>query len=149
MVSGSQDGILAIWSLDTGECLCQKQLFGRIEVVKSRNSLMATAHFGIAFDMGCITIRQVISPVDLPVIFSICQVCRSMNPGRQVLSCVTPNSESMYASTSESTRKVDKALFSIISFRNSFPSSAWISTRRIWQLWNGVAPSTTSTRATF
>ena len=35
IVSGSQDGILAIWSIsdDSGECIVQKQLFGRIEVV--------------------------------------------------------------------------------------------------------------------
>ena len=83
VVSGSQDGILCIWSVngDNGEnsenceCLCQKQLFGRIEVVKTKDDLLATAHFGIAYDAGCISIRQIVSPTELPVIFSIYQVC--------------------------------------------------------------------------
>ena len=51
---------MAIWSLDDGECLCQKQLFGRIEVVKARNNLLVTAHFGIAYDVGCISVRQIV-----------------------------------------------------------------------------------------
>ena len=74
IASGSQDGILAIYALETGECLCQKQLFGRIEVVKAKDDILATAHFGKDYDMGCITVRRIVSPDDLPVIFSIYQV---------------------------------------------------------------------------
>ena len=74
IASGSQDGILAIYALETGECLCQKQLFGRIEVVKAKDDILATAHFGKDYDMGCITVRRIVSPNDLPVIFSIYQV---------------------------------------------------------------------------
>ena len=69
---------MAIWSLDDGECLCQKQLFGRIEVVKARNNLLVTAHFGIAYDVGCISVRQIVSPVELPVIFSMYQVSKKI-----------------------------------------------------------------------
>ena len=57
------------------DCLCQKQLFGRIEVVKAKNNFLVTAHFGIAFDAGCISVRKINSPVDLPVIFAIYEVC--------------------------------------------------------------------------
>ena len=71
IVSGCQDGILSIWSLEDGECLCQKQVFGRIEVVKTRNDFLVTAHFGIAFDVGCITIRKIMSPTEMPVVFSM------------------------------------------------------------------------------
>ena len=74
IASGSQDGIMAIYALETGECLCQKQLFGRIEVVKAKDDILATAHFGKDYDMGCITVRRIVSPNDLPVIFSIYQV---------------------------------------------------------------------------
>ena len=76
IVSGSQDGILAIWSIsdDSGECILQKQLFGRIEVVKIKYELLVTAHFGTDYDVGCITIRQIVSPVELPVIYSVYQV---------------------------------------------------------------------------
>ena len=56
------------------DCLCQKQLFGRIEVVKAKNNFLVTAHFGIAFDAGCISVRKINSPVDLPVIFAIYEV---------------------------------------------------------------------------
>jgi len=73
IASGSQDGILAIYALETGECLCQKQLFGRIEVVKAKDDILATAHFGKDYDMGCITVRRIVSASDLPVIFSIYQ----------------------------------------------------------------------------
>ena len=76
IVSGSQDGVLAIWSVDGGECLCQKQLFGRIEAIKAKDQLLVTAHFGIAYDVGCISIRQIVSPVELPVIFSLYEVCK-------------------------------------------------------------------------
>ena len=78
IVSGSQDGIMAIYALESGECLCQKQLFGRIEVVKAKGDILATAHFGIAYDMGCIAVRKIESPTELPVLFSIYQV--SANP---------------------------------------------------------------------
>ena len=64
---------MAIYSLTTGECLCQKQLFGRIEVVKAKDDILATAHFGKDYDMGCITVRKIVSPSELPVIFSIYQ----------------------------------------------------------------------------
>ena len=75
IVSGSQDGVLAIWSLESNkDCLCQKQLFGRIEVVKARNNFLVTAHFGIAFDAGCISVRKINSPKDLPVVFAIYEV---------------------------------------------------------------------------
>ena len=76
IVSGSQDGILAIWSIsdDSGECIVQKQLFGRIEVAQVKYELLVTAHFGIAYDVGCITVRQIVSPVELPVIYSVYQV---------------------------------------------------------------------------
>lgn len=77
IVSGSQDGILAVWSLDDGELLCQKQLFGRIEVVKAKNDILVTAHFGLDYDVGCISVRQIVTPVDLPVIFSIYEVSLS------------------------------------------------------------------------
>ena len=76
IASGSQDGILAIYALETGECLCQKQLFGRIEVVKAKDDILATAHFGKDYDMGCITVRRIVSASDLPVIFSIYQVSK-------------------------------------------------------------------------
>ena len=59
---------------ETGDCICQKQLFGRIEVVKTKEDLLVTAHFGIAYDVGCISIRQIVSPTELPVIFAIYQV---------------------------------------------------------------------------
>jgi hypothetical protein len=56
------------------DCLCQKQLFGRIEVVKAKNNFLVTAHFGKFYDAGCISVRKINSPVDLPVIFSIYEV---------------------------------------------------------------------------
>ena len=56
------------------DCLCQKQLFGRIEVVKAKNNFLVTAHFGKFYDAGCISVRKINSPIDLPVIFSIYEV---------------------------------------------------------------------------
>ena len=53
--------------LEQDDCLCQKQLFGRIEVVKAKNNFLVTAHFGIAFDAGCISVRKINSPVDLRI----------------------------------------------------------------------------------
>ena len=46
----------------------------KYEVVKAKNNFLVTAHFGIAFDAGCISVRKINSPVDLPVIFAIYEV---------------------------------------------------------------------------
>ena len=66
--------LMSLEGHEQDDCLCQKQLFGRIEVVKAKNNFLVTAHFGIAFDAGCISVRKINSPVDLPVIFSIYEV---------------------------------------------------------------------------
>ncbi len=73
-MSGSQDGVLAFWSLESGEQVCSKTVFGRIEVVRGKGDILATAHFGRCFDVGVVSVRKANSPSDLPVIYSIYQV---------------------------------------------------------------------------
>ena len=46
-----------------------------LAALKAKNNFLVTAHFGIAYDAGCISVRKINSPVDLPVIFSIYEVC--------------------------------------------------------------------------
>ena len=76
VASGSSRGDLAIWSLDDeNHPLLSKHLFGRIEAlkwIKNKNCLVS-AHFGCAYDIGCVTVRQFNSLTEISVIFSLYQ----------------------------------------------------------------------------
>ncbi|XP_040571807.1 uncharacterized protein [Lepeophtheirus salmonis] len=71
IATGSTDGLLILWDAESGDQLILKQLFGRIDAIKWKSSRFVTAHFGRAFDAGCISLREYISPTDFRVIHSI------------------------------------------------------------------------------
>ena len=69
---------MSIWELEgeEGRLILSKHLFGRIEVLKwnKNNNCLVSAHFGCAYDIGCVTIRQFNSSLKEPtVIFSLYQ----------------------------------------------------------------------------
>eukprot|EP00096_Caligus_rogercresseyi_P000592 TRINITY_DN11053_c0_g1_i1.p1 TRINITY_DN11053_c0_g1~~TRINITY_DN11053_c0_g1_i1.p1 ORF type:complete len:392 (+),score=70.57 TRINITY_DN11053_c0_g1_i1:63-1238(+) len=71
IASGSADGLLILWDIHSGEQLLQRQAFGRIEAIRWKGPFFVTAHFGKAFDAGCISLREYRSPKDFSVIHSI------------------------------------------------------------------------------
>ena len=78
IASGSCNGDLSIWELEgeEGHLILSKHLFGRIEVLKwnKNNNCLVSAHFGCAYDIGCVTIRQFNNSLEEPtVIFSLYQ----------------------------------------------------------------------------
>jgi len=75
LVAGNNNGILSIWDLDTTELLNSKQLFGIITGVRCRNEegIIVTSHAGKAFDIGCISVRKMVSPTELSVLWSAYQ----------------------------------------------------------------------------
>eukprot|EP00092_Neocalanus_flemingeri_P012524 GFUD01013499.1.p1 GENE.GFUD01013499.1~~GFUD01013499.1.p1 ORF type:complete len:520 (+),score=121.66 GFUD01013499.1:82-1641(+) len=75
LVAGNNNGILSIWDLDTAELLNSKQLFGIITGVKCRTEedMIVTSHAGKAFDIGCISVRKMVSPTELSVLWSAYQ----------------------------------------------------------------------------
>jgi len=83
LIAGNNNGMLSIWDLETSLLLNSKQLFGIITGVKclSRKSsqsseeddLIVTSHAGKGFDIGCISVRRMVSPSELSVIWSAYQ----------------------------------------------------------------------------
>jgi len=75
LVSGNNNGILSIWNLESTELLNSKQLFGIITGVKCREDedIIVTSHAGKAFDIGCISVRKLVSPTELSVLWSAYQ----------------------------------------------------------------------------
>ena len=76
VASGSSRGDLCLWSLEEESTLISsKHLFGRLEALKwnKNNKCLVSAHFGCAYDIGCVTIRQFNSLTDISVIFSLYQ----------------------------------------------------------------------------
>ena len=78
IASGSCNGDFCIWSLqeEEGSLILSKHLFGRIEVLKwnKNNNCLVSAHFGCAYDIGCVTVRQFNNNLEEPsVIFSLYQ----------------------------------------------------------------------------
>jgi len=75
LVSGNNNGILSIWDLDSTELLNSKQLFGIITGVKCNEDedTIVTSHAGKAFDIGCISVRKMVSPTELCVVWSAYQ----------------------------------------------------------------------------
>lgn len=58
LISCTFRGKMFVWDLSSGEILLKKQLYGRIEKVVWRGRYVATAHTGLAFDAGCVNIRE-------------------------------------------------------------------------------------------
>jgi len=75
LISGNNNGILSIWDLESTELLNSKQLFGIITGVKCKEDedIIATSHAGKAFDIGCISVRKLVSPTELSVVWSAYQ----------------------------------------------------------------------------
>jgi len=75
LVAGNNNGILSIWDLESSELLNSKQLFGIITGVQcnEEEEIIVTSHAGKAFDIGCISIRKMISPSELSVVWSAYQ----------------------------------------------------------------------------
>lgn len=75
LISGNNNGILSIWDLESTNLLNSKQLFGIITGVRCREEedIIVTSHAGKAFDIGCISIRKMVSPTELSVVWSAYQ----------------------------------------------------------------------------
>jgi len=75
LIAGNNNGILSIWDLNSTEILNSKQLFGIITGVKCREEedMIVTSHAGKAFDIGCISVRKMVSPTELTVLWSAYQ----------------------------------------------------------------------------
>ena len=75
LVSGNNNGILSIRNLESTELLISKRLFGIITGVKCREEedIIVTSHAGKAFDVGCISVRKLVSPTELSLLWSAYQ----------------------------------------------------------------------------
>ena len=75
LIGGNNNGILSVWDLDTSELLNSKQLFGIITGVKclEQEGLIVTSHAGKGYDIGCVSIRRLLSPEQLEVVWSVYQ----------------------------------------------------------------------------
>ena len=73
VVSGDENGKVIFWDLATTEVHLEKQLFGRITAIEFAHGHLVTSHFGLAFDVGCVTVRKFESPTaeGMPVVFSL------------------------------------------------------------------------------
>jgi len=75
LIAGNNNGILSVWDFDSTELLISKQLFGIItglSCIPSEDSIV-TIHAGKAFDMGVVTVRRMVSPTELVVLWSVYQ----------------------------------------------------------------------------
>jgi len=75
LISGNNNGILSIWDLESAQLLNSKQLFGIITGVRCKEDeeIIVTSHAGKAFDIGCISIRKMVSPTELSVVWAAYQ----------------------------------------------------------------------------
>ena len=75
LVAGNNNGILSIWDFHTGELLSSKQLFGIITGLRClpAEDSIVTTHAGKAFDMGVVSVRKMVSPTELTVVWSVYQ----------------------------------------------------------------------------
>jgi len=75
LISGNNNGMLTIWDLESTELLSNKQLFGIITGVKCKEEgdLIVTSHASKAYDIGCISIRKMVTPTELTVVWSAYQ----------------------------------------------------------------------------
>lgn len=73
MISGGYDGTLIVWDLITTEILDEKQLFGRLSIIKFQKDFLVTGHFSNprTGDVGCVSIRKFNGPKSMPVVFSM------------------------------------------------------------------------------
>ncbi|TRY73931.1 hypothetical protein TCAL_14622 [Tigriopus californicus] len=73
LISGGYDGTLIVWDLITTEILDEKQLFGRLSVIKFQDDFLVTGHFSNprTGDVGCVSIRKFQGPKSMPVVFSM------------------------------------------------------------------------------
>jgi len=75
LVVGNNNGTLAVWDLDSKQMTVSKQLFGIVTGVKclEQEQNIVTTHAGKAFDMGVVSVRRMVSPSELTVVWSVYQ----------------------------------------------------------------------------
>jgi len=75
LVVGNNNGTLSVWDLDTAQMMVSKQLFGIVTGVRclQEEEAIVTTHAGKAFDMGVVSIRRMVSPTELVVVWSVYQ----------------------------------------------------------------------------
>jgi len=75
LVVGNNNGTLSVWDLNTAQMTVSKQLFGIVTGVKclEEEQSIVTTHAGKAFDMGVVSIRRMVSPTELIVVWSVYQ----------------------------------------------------------------------------
>ena len=75
LIAGNNNGILSVWDFETAELLTSKQLFGIITGLRClpAEDSIVTTHAGKAFDMGVVSVRKMISPTELSVVWSVYQ----------------------------------------------------------------------------
>ena len=75
LVVGNNNGTLSVWDIHTGELLVTKQLFGIVSGVRClpAEDTIVTTHAGKAFDMGVVSVRRMVSPTELTVLWSAYQ----------------------------------------------------------------------------
>jgi len=75
LIAGNNNGILSIWDKNSSQLLNSKQLFGIITGVQcmEEEDKIVTSHAGKSFDIGCISVRKLLSPTELVVVWSAYQ----------------------------------------------------------------------------
>jgi len=75
LVVGNNNGTLSVWDLNTAQMTVSKQLFGIVTGVRclEQEQAIVTTHAGKAFDMGVVSVRRMVSPTELVVVWSVYQ----------------------------------------------------------------------------
>ena len=80
LVVGNNNGILSIWDMRSGDLLSSKHLFGNITELRcvEEENIIVTSHIGKDYGFGCISIRRLVTPTDLTVLWSDYQDTRTI-----------------------------------------------------------------------
>jgi len=80
LIAGNKNGILSIWDVKSGDLLSSKHLFGNITELHcvEEENIIVTSHIGKDFGFGCISIRRLVTPTELTVLWSDYQDTRTI-----------------------------------------------------------------------